>query len=102
MLEILHSSSRELRLLTGKSWIRSISLFLKHLRDWFADAAVGHLDMEEGGDGGGDVGHVDLVAGVAGVDAPAHENQGDMGVVGVPSAVGGAGLAAAFEPGGIG
>ena len=46
------------------------SLLLQYLGYGLPDAAVGHLDAQEGGDGGGNVGHVDLAEETAdGLDA---------------------------------
>ena len=60
------------------------------LGDGLTDAGVGLLDVEHLGDGGGDVGDVDLTTRAAVLYLPTVEQQGDMGIVGVPFAVGGA------------
>lgn len=52
---------------------RKTEILAYHLSNRFADTAIGHLDMQEGGDGGRYVGHVDPLVGMAFFDPPAHE-----------------------------
>ena len=58
--------------------------------DGLARAGIGLLDVEHLADGGGDVVDMHLATALTVVDVPAKEQQGDVGVVGVPRAVGGA------------
>ena len=58
--------------------------------DGLTNAGVGLLDMEHLGDGGGDIGDMYLTTGAAVLYLPAVEQQGDMGIVGIPFAVSGA------------
>lgn len=67
-------------------------LVVGDLQDGVADAAVGSLDVEQGADGGGDVGDVALCLRGSMLDTPAEEDEGDVAVVGVPQSVGGAGV----------
>ena len=60
------------------------------LEDRFADATVWCLDMKQGANGGGDVGHVARFGAGSLLDAPTHEYQWDVGVVAIPSAMRGA------------
>ena len=66
------------------------SFFMRLFKDWCADAAIGGLDVEQGADGGGDIGHVGEATGLARGDVPAHEDQGNVGVALAPRAVIGA------------
>ena len=54
------------------------------------DAGTRHLDVEHGADGRGDVGDMSRLHGLAMVDMPAHEDEGDVGIIGIPHAVGSA------------
>ena len=58
--------------------------------DSLADAGVGLLDVQHLTDGWGDIGDVYLTTRTAVLHLPAEEQQGDMRIVGVPVAVGGA------------
>lgn len=69
---------------------RVFERLLHDFGDGLTDAGVGLLDVEHLGDGGGDVGDVDLATGAAVLYLPAVEQQGNVGIVGVPLAVGGA------------
>lgn len=51
------------------------------------DVAVGCLNMKQGCNSGGDVGHVGGTGGGTMLDAPSHEDQGYVGVVGIPGAM---------------
>src|ERR1700743_772506 len=76
-------------------------LFCQNFRDRLAYTAIRHLDMQESCHSRGNICHIDSRIGMAVMNAPSHEQQGDMGVIGVPGAVGGSGLPVCLKPSGI-
>ena len=58
-----------------------------NLLDGIANATVGHLDVKHCADGRSDVDHIGRGVGAAFFHVPAHEQEGYVGVVGIPCAV---------------
>ena len=61
---------------------------LRNLRNGLAYACIRLLNMQQLTDGGGDVGDVHLTRSSAMRHFPTHEEQGYVGIVGIPQTVG--------------
>lgn len=58
-----------------------------YLSDGVADTTVGHLNLQQRTHCGGDVRHDGRFVGVTWFYFPAHKDQWDVGIVGIPGAV---------------
>ena len=72
-----------------------------YFADTFTDTAIGHLNMQQGGNGGGDIGHVNGAGGGSVFDTPSIPKHRDMGVIRIPGTMGSAGGGIGIEPGGL-
>ena len=78
--------------------VDSILMCFNDGQDWLSDASIGHLDVEHSADGGHDVANNDRLVGLSLLLMPSEEEEGQVGVIGIPLPVGGATIIVSERP----